>query len=114
MEGAYLENVDLKNANLWNAHLEGAFLGGAYLEGTNLENAHLEDTKFFRPLESLGTSTIHEQLIKLINRLKTVKKLPEREDFLKAQDFDEALVDQIFQAHRDQEAYKAQSDSTDN
>lgn len=111
LEGAYLENVDLKNAILWNAHLEGAFLGGAYLEGAFLGGAHLEDTRFFRPLESLGTSTIHEQLI---NRLKTVKKLPEREDFLKAQDFDEALVNQIFQAHRDQGAYKAQSDSTDN
>lgn len=105
LSNANLQAAHLEGAKLWDAHLEGAYLRGAHLEGAYLGGAHLEGAIFFDLSGSLLGSPTREQIT---NCLKVAKRLPEYEELLKVKGFDEALVDQIIQTHRDQGNHKTQ------
>lgn len=105
LSGLHFSALELSNANLQAAHLEGAKLWDAHLEGAYLGGAHLEGAIFFDLSGSLLGSPTREQIT---NCLKVAKRLPEYEELLKVKGFDEALVDQIIQTHRDQGNHKTQ------
>lgn len=107
--GAHLERVNLEDADLAGADLVAADLAGANLirarlEGADLEGAYLDNASFF--IELLENPEDLEVRSRIIEQLKTARFLPEEDELLKAKGFAPDLVNQIIQAHKEEQAGK--------
>ncbi|WP_237234374.1 pentapeptide repeat-containing protein, partial [Rothia nasisuis] len=107
--GAHLERANLAAANLEEADLEGAHLERAYLwdvhlEGANLMDARLDKASFFDEFEENPQNP--EVRGRIIDQLKASAILPAEDELLKAEGFDQTLVDEIIQAHKEEQAGK--------
>lgn len=103
LRGAWLTRANLNGANLKHSNLVGAKFFEATLKGAQMEGA------IFLKKSSGSISQQNDREI-IVNQLKVAKSLPAKGELLKAKDFDQELVDEIFKAHQQYRAEREKSE----